>query len=116
MIDNDKLIRWSLKEILTQDGYEVETFATADDALNQVTDNPYDLIFADLEINEKECLDMLDKISKIQPSAQIVILSAYSKHQIEPILQTLNIFSIIEKPFQTKQIREIAKEALGLQS
>lgn len=113
VIDDDKLIRWSLKEIFSQEGYKVDTASTAKDALKQVTNNPYDLIFADLEINEDNAFEMLNKIKEIQPQTKIIILSALSKDQIGPQLGNLNIFSIIEKPFKSEQIKSIAKEALG---
>jgi len=114
IVDDDKLIRWSLKEMFTQEGYEVDAAATTEDALNQVTKNPYNLIFADVELSEEMGFDMLKEINKLQPNAKIVILSAYAKNQIEPFLGTLNVFSIVEKPFQGEQIKSLAKEAFNL--
>jgi len=58
---------------------------------------------------------VIKKIHEIHPSAKIIILSAYAKHQIEPLLGTVNIFSIIEKPFRSEQIKAIAKKALDSQ-
>lgn len=115
VVDDDKLIRWSLKEIFIQEGYEVDIVATAKDALSHVTNNTYNLIFADIDINEENGINMLRKIRKIQPSTKIVTLSTYPKHQIEPTLDPLNIFSIVEKPFQAEQIKAIAKKAIDLQ-
>lgn len=112
VVDDDKLIRWSLKEIFTQEGYEVDTVATINDALNQATNNPYNLIFADVEMGEETGIYMLREMRELQTVAKIIILSAYSRSQIEPFLGTLNIFSIIEKPFNTEQIKALAKEAL----
>ncbi len=114
VIDDDKLIRWSLNEIFSQEGYKVDAAATTQEALEQAETIHYDLIFADLEINEENGFEMLKKIGKLQPSAQVIILSALSKTEIEPSLGNLNIFSIFEKPFKGEQIRSIAKEALNL--
>ena len=112
IVDDDKLIRWSLKEMFTQEGYEVDAVASTKDALSQATNKPYNLIFADVELSKEMGFDMLREINKLQPLAKIVILSAYTKHQIEPFLGTLNIFSIVEKPFQSEKIKALAKEAL----
>lgn len=114
VIDDDKLIRWSLNEIFSQEGYKVDTVATAQEALKQAEKIEYNLIFADLEINEENGIEMLRIIGKLQPSTQVIILSALSKTEIEPSLGNLNIFSIIEKPFKGEQIRSIAKEVLNL--
>jgi DNA-binding NtrC family response regulator len=114
VVDDDKLIRWSLKEIFTQEGYVVDAVATAKDALKQTKNITYELIFADLEINDESGIEMLKNAKVFQPDARIIILSALTKQQIEPKLGNLSIFSIIEKPFRSEQIKTIVKEALGL--
>lgn len=111
-VEDDKLIRWSLKEIFTQEGYEVDAVAIIKDALNQATNNPYNLIFADIEMGKETGTDMLREMKKLQTMAKIIILSAYSRSQIETSLAALNIFSIVEKPFNAEQIKMLAKEAL----
>jgi DNA-binding NtrC family response regulator len=113
VIDDDKLIRWSLKEIFSQEGYTVDTVATAKDALKQAKNITYELIFADLEIGDESGIEMLRKARTSQPEAKIIIISALTKPQIEPKLGSLSIFSIIEKPFKSEQIRSVVKEALG---
>ncbi len=113
VVDDDKLIRWSLKEIFSQEGYTVDTVATAKDALKQAKNSTYELIFSDLEINDENGIEMLKNAIVFQPDAKIIILSALTKQQIEPKLGNLSVFSIIEKPFRSEQIKTIVKEALG---
>ena len=112
IVDDDKLIRWSLKELFSQEGYEVKAVATAKEALEQAEDMPYDLIFTDLEINNENSTEMLKKMTSFQPEAKIIILSALTRQQMESQIGDLNIFSIIEKPFRSDQIKSIVKEAL----
>jgi len=59
---------------------------------------------------------MLRKARISQPEAKIIIISALTRQQIEPRLGNLSIFSIIEKPFKSDQIRSIVKKALDLAS
>lgn len=113
VVDDDKLIRWSLKEIFSQEGYVVDAVATAKDALKQAKNITYELIFSDLEISDESGIEMLRKARTFQPDAKIIILSALTKPQIEPKLGNLSIFSIIEKPFRSEQIKTIVIEALG---
>lgn len=112
VVDDDKLIRWSLKEILSHEGYEVDAVATATDALTQVENTDYNLIFCDIDIDEENGIEMLKKLLVVQPEAKTIILSAHSRNHIEPQLGNLNILSIIEKPFQSEQIRSIVKDVL----
>ncbi len=111
--DDDKLIRWSLKEIFSQEGYEVDTAASCLETIQQAENTLYNLIFTDFEIDDEDGLQMIKKIKNCQPDAKVIIISALSKQKIESQLEGLDIHAVIEKPFQTEQILSIAKEAIG---
>ena len=111
--DDDKLIRWSLKEIFSQEGYEVDTVASSLEAIQQAEKSLYNLIFTDFEIDSENGLHTIQKVKSFQPDAKIIILSALSRQNIESRLEGLDIFAIIEKPFQSDQILSITKEAIG---
>jgi two-component system response regulator (stage 0 sporulation protein F) len=112
VVDDDKLIRWSLKEILSQEGCEVDAVATATEALIQVENRDYNLCFADIDIKDENGIEMLKKIKIVRPEAKIIILSAHTRNKIESQLGSLCVLSIIEKPFQSEQIRNIVKNDL----
>ena len=109
VIDDDKLIRWSLKEILTQDGHRVDVVSNVDDAFRQTENFSYHVIFADFEIEDENCVEMLKKLHKSHPDTQIIILSAQSQKQIELQLEGISVHAIIEKPFDSGQIRALCQ-------
>lgn len=109
VIDDDKLIRWSLKEILSQDGHHVDVVSNMTEALSQFEKSSYQLVFADFEIEDENCIDMLKKLQKLHPETQIIILSAQSQKQIEPQIAGISVHAIIEKPFDSGQIRALSQ-------
>ena len=109
VIDDDKLIRWSLKEILSQEGHQVDVCSNINDAISKTENNFYQLIFADFEIENENCIDMLKEIQKSHSDTQIVILSAQSQKQIEPQIKGISLHAIIEKPFDSGQIRALSQ-------
>ena len=111
IIDDDKLIRWSLKEILSQEGHHVDVVSNIDDAFRQVEKNSFHLVFIDLEIEDENCLNMLKELQESHPETQIIILSAQSQNQIESEIAGLSVHAVIEKPFDSGQIRALIKEA-----
>lgn len=113
VIDDDKLIRWSLSEIFSPEGYQVDAVATVSEALQHAKEKAYHLIFSDVEINSENGIEMLARLKGYQPSAKIIILSAFPKSKIEPLLKSLEVFSILEKPFLAKTIRDKAREAIA---
>ncbi len=114
VIDNDKLTRWSLNELFSQEGYGVDTVATVEGAISLMRETSYDLICADPEINRDNAVEMLDTINQFQPGAKIIILSTLSGNQTDHYLKTLRVFSIIEKPFKSDHMKSVAREALEL--
>jgi DNA-binding NtrC family response regulator len=112
IIDDDKLIRWSLKEIFSEKGHKVDTAAAPDEALGLAAETQYNLIFADLELNEADGIEMLKKINDVQPEAKIIILSAMPVNQVETQLAGLAVFAVVEKPFDSDKIRDLAVKAM----
>lgn len=109
IIDDDKLIRWSLKEIFTQDGHQVDEACNQEEALNYARGTDYDVVFADFELEDSDSAEMLKSLNIIRPEAVVVILSALPSGQIEPRLQGIEVLRIVEKPFEPEQIRSILR-------
>jgi len=110
--DDDKLIRWSLKEIFSLEGYSVDTAASSLEAIQQTGKEIYSLILADVEMDEEDGISTIAKMKAQQPEAKIVIISALSSAQIEAQLDSLNVFAVIEKPFKPEDILVIVHKAL----
>lgn len=113
IVDDEKLIRWSLKEMFSQGGHEVDTVGSSMDAIDLARKFPYHLIFADFEIDNDSCYELLQKIKALQPNTSIIILSATNITRIEECLRGLDIQFIIEKPFNSDQIMAIAQRVLN---
>jgi two-component system response regulator PilR (NtrC family) len=112
ILDDEKLIRWSLDRILAQDGYEIDTAATTSEALTLAGRSEYALIITDLEICGDQARPFFaDMISK-QPRARIVALTALAKDEAEKMLGGIATYAIIEKPFRSESIRAIVHAAI----
>ena len=111
--DDDKLIRWSLKEIFSLEGFCVDTAASSLEAVQQAGKEVYNLIFTDIEMDEENGISTVVKMKAHQPTAKIIVLSALSSQQIEIQLDGLNIFAVLEKPFKPEDILAIVQRAIG---
>ena len=111
VIESNKLIHWSLKETLSDEGYKTDTIASAEKALSRIMKIPYSLIFFGLDMIGEDSLRILDQVNTISPSTRLIVLTSREKHQIELLLSDLNVTSIIEKPFRLDSIKAIARES-----
>jgi DNA-binding NtrC family response regulator len=109
IIDDNKLIRWSLKEIFSDEGHVVDVAGDRAEALEHAGSRVYDIIFADFEMENTLTTELLKEIKLQQPDAALVIVSAAQRTKIEHALKEVDIFHIMEKPFQSDSIRDIAR-------
>jgi DNA-binding NtrC family response regulator len=113
IVTGNKLVRWSLKEILTQEGFLADIALTTKDSLGKKAKNSYSLIIVDDEAPKIDNIDIWEKIGELFPSTNIVILSSLVDKQPEAFLNRPNIFSVIAKPFSVDQIKDAALTALS---
>jgi len=113
VLDDEKLIRWSLDKILSQEGYEVDTSADLAEALKLADGAPYDLIITDLEICGDQARLFFSAMAAKQPKGRVVILTAMAKDLAERTLNGIAAYAIIEKPFSSEEIRTVVKNAVG---
>lgn len=112
IIDDDKLIRWSLKELFARSSNQVDTAATIEEAISCAEKYSYQLICSDIEICGQIQNDFLIKIRKLQPDARMIILSGLNLQQIKQILGDFKVDAVLEKPFNGDKIRKLVDDFL----
>jgi DNA-binding response OmpR family regulator len=113
ILDDEKLIRWSLDQILAQDGYAVDTAETTAEAMALADGTEYALILTDLEICGDRVKPFLEGMIAKQPRARIITLTALARDEAERLLGGVAVTAIIEKPFTSEAIRTAVHGAIG---
>jgi DNA-binding response OmpR family regulator len=116
ILDDEKLIRWSLNQIFRQEGFEVDSAATADEAMSLARTKSYGLILADLEVCGDKARTFFQTLVRDQGGAKVIIITALPVDQAERQLGDFKAHRIMEKPFASEEIREAVKAALGLRT
>jgi DNA-binding NtrC family response regulator len=114
VLDDEKLIRWSLLHILQQDGYIVDLAASTEEASRFARSNSYQLILADLEVCDDQAKPFFAGLSRDQAGAKVIIITALSPDLAEKQLGDFQAFRVVEKPFSSDLIRSLAKDALNI--
>ena len=110
VVDDEKSVQESMRMIL-KDKYPVFTFNCPEEALANLSLEP-DLIFTDIRMFSMNGLEFLEKIKKIKPKVEVVMITAYP--DFSSSLQALRsgAFDYIVKPFSKDQVLEAAERAL----
>jgi two-component system alkaline phosphatase synthesis response regulator PhoP len=117
VIDDEKDILLLLKVLFEKEGYEVIEATTGLEAYNKLTDklNPVkpDLIILDIMMPEMDGYTFQTKMMESDELRKIPIIVLTAKGQIRDIFEMAsNVYSFVEKPFDSKNFLKIVKEAL----
>jgi two-component system response regulator PilR (NtrC family) len=115
IVDDEQSMREWLTIALSQDGYEVESAASGEDALKVLERTPIDFALVDLRMAGMDGIATLRGIKKIDPTIPVVIMTAYAT--AETAVQALTIekaHAYIFKPFKLDELRDHVHKALEL--
>lgn len=78
VVDDENSIRLLYAEELTEDGYEVVTAGTADEAADKLLQEDFDLIVLDIKLKNESGLDLLQKIVRERHDLPVILCTAFS--------------------------------------
>mgnify|MGYP001309798206 FL=1 len=113
IIDDERSIRATLKEILEFEKYLVETAQDGIEGYKMAEEKNFDLIFCDIKMPKIDGIETLKKIVENNILSPVVMISGHG--DIETAVQTLKIgaFDYIEKPLDLNRVLTCVRNALN---
>lgn len=111
IVDDERAIRNSLKEILTDEGYDVDLAEDGPTALAMVDKEKYDVIFCDIKMPGMDGTEVLDKLVADGIDSAIVMISGHG--DIDTAVECIKkgAFDFIQKPLDLNRILITIKNA-----
>jgi DNA-binding NtrC family response regulator len=111
IIDDERSIRNSLKEILTDEGYDVDVAEDGNVALEMVDKDKYNVIFCDIKMPNMSGIEVLDKFNEEGVEAAVVMISGHG--DIDTAVECIKkgAFDFIQKPLDLNRILITIKNA-----
>jgi DNA-binding NtrC family response regulator len=75
VVDDEPVVAETLGIILTQAGYEVETFIDPEMALESLQGKPAGLVLTDMRMPKMNGIELANRISDLWPACPVIILS-----------------------------------------
>ena len=104
IVDDEKNIQDLMKDILTDEGYLVETTGSITSAKDLIKKNSYDVIFLDVWLPDGEGLDLIPFIKENSPNTSVVMISGHANIPIAVKAIKEGAFDFLEKPLSTETI------------
>jgi len=111
VIDDERSIRNTLKEILEYENYKVDTVESGKQALELIDKNDFDLVFCDIKMPEMDGIEVLKEIEKLKPEIPVIMISGHGN--IETAVESIKFgaYDFIQKPLDLNRILVTIKNA-----
>jgi DNA-binding NtrC family response regulator len=111
VVDDEALLRMSLRTRLASEGYELLEAGTAAEAFEQLASEP-DLVLLDLHLPDGDGLAVLRQIKQRSPDTVVILMTAFSSIENAVEAMKLGAFHYVNKPFDLEEIMLLADKAL----
>lgn len=112
IIDDEKAIRNTLREILEYEEYQVEDIDNGTEALELIKNNEYDLILCDIKMNKMDGMEVLTEGLKIQPDLPFIMISGHGTVETAVEASKRGAFDFISKPPDLNRLLITVRNAL----
>lgn len=105
VLDDDETVLLAMKETLLREGYKVQAFTQAREALTALEKTQFATIISDQRMPEMTGLEFLDKCKQIQPNASRILITGVLT--LNTVIEAVNrgeIFRFLAKPWIREEV------------
>jgi len=112
IVEDEPSMSWALAEGLSEDGFTIDTFRTAEDAWAWLQKSESDLVISDLRLPGMSGLDLAKKLRRGRHSQPVIIVTAYGTPEALKDLRRAGVADCFPKPFPIDMLRRSVRRAL----
>ena len=76
LVDDEALVRATLTLCFKQEGLDVSTATSGDEAVRMMRETPFNLVILDLRLGDENGLDLLDHLKAMYPSLPVIMFTS----------------------------------------
>jgi len=113
VVDDEKLIRWSVTERLQRDGYDVQSAESGEQALELLAATPPDLMLLDVRLPGIDGVETLQRALSLHPELAVLMMSAHSTVDIAVDAMKHGAVDFLVKPFPFQALDAAVERAIA---
>jgi two-component system nitrogen regulation response regulator GlnG len=112
IVDDDRSIRWVIEKALSREGIAFNSFASAQDALDALSDESPEVLVSDIRMPGRSGLELLQAVKQRHPAVPVIVMTAYSDLDSAVAAFQGGAYEYLPKPFDVDQAVELIRRAL----
>lgn len=111
VVDDDRLVRMTLRLKLEGEGYAVDEASTAEEAVRRLSTFGYDLVVTDLDLAGESATEVVRHAKALDPHVRVIVLTAAAEDAEAREAMRAGANTVLLKPYR---LAEVAREARDL--
>ncbi len=113
IVEDHQSMRETLEIFFTRKGWSVHSCPNGKEAIKKLTSFPsFELVITDLVMPEADGIEVLKEVKKLDPTTQVIVITAYAKTQDAVQAMKLGAYDYIMKPFSMEEMQQTAENAI----
>ncbi|GAB4399884.1 MAG: sigma-54 dependent transcriptional regulator [Microscillaceae bacterium] len=112
IIDDEKSIRYTLRDILEYENYEVDEAQDGEEGYLKIKENDYDVALCDIKMPKMDGLEVLEKAGQLGKDIQFIMISAHGTIKTAVEATKKGAFDFIQKPPDLNRLLLCVRNAL----
>jgi len=112
VVDDEKLACDSCRDILSEEGFDVETTLSARDGLRRLDSERFDVLLADLRMPDIDGTELIQRAVEKVPNLLVIVITGYPS--VDSAVKTLKLGAVeyLPKPFTPDELMSAVKSAI----
>ena len=113
IVEDEAIMRESLRDWLTDAGYQVETAADGEEGLKMIGEQDFDLVLLDMRLPGKSGIQVLREAKAQKPQLKGIIITAYPSVETAVEAMKTGAIEYLPKPFELDDLDKLIQGTLG---
>jgi len=111
VVDDEVNMRMTLAEILSDEGYDVATAATGEEAVSLCRGGCYSIVLMDVRMPGIDGVEAFRQIRRHQEGVRVILMSAYSVEALKEVALDEGAIAFLSKPLDLEKVVNLIGEA-----
>ena len=112
IVDDELSMRQFLTHLFQREGHSIRVAENGRRAMEMLRQQPADVIISDVRMPDMGGLELLRAARDLQPDVEVVVMTAFDKHETGREAYLAGAFAFIQKPFDNDELKEIVSREL----
>jgi two-component system nitrogen regulation response regulator GlnG len=112
IVDDDRSIRWVIEKALSREGIAYNSFSSAQEALDALSDATPEVLVSDIRMPGRSGLELLQAVKQRHPAVPVIVMTAYSDLDSAVAAFQGGAYEYLPKPFDIDQAVGLIRRAL----